>query len=226
MKRPSLKLLSKKNSGIIRPSDFKSKTIATTGAAGSVRDFEVQFYTMMQLLNLPNSRMQILPYDPTYKDFLEDKIDVTAAYLTGGVIRLKQQGYDLNIIWPGDYGVIAYSDTLVATDSFIHINPDLVLRFVRATLKGWSEAIGDPQAAVQATMKYARVQDIPLQTAMMDAQAPLIHTGEDNIGWMKQEDWRIMCQILLDQKSLSRPIDEKTVFTMDFLEHIYKGGAK
>lgn len=220
-RRSAVVYASREGSGIVGPGDFKGKKFAVRGSEGSVRDFELQFQALAKSQALPLSRMELLDYDPSYQGFLDGEVDVTAAYLTGGVIRMRQDGTALNIIWPGDYGVRFYSDVLVATRETASERPGLTERFLRATLKGWEEAIGDPQAAVQATLKYAKIPDPELQTAMMDAQAPLVHTGEDRIGWMKASDWMHMHDILVEQDICPALQDVNSVFTIDFLQKAY-----
>lgn len=70
-------------------------------------------------------------------------------------------------------------------------------------------------------MKYARESDAELQTKMMEASLPLIHTGKNQIGWMQTEIWASMQTVLVDQGILSAPIDIHQVYTLDFLETIY-----
>jgi NitT/TauT family transport system substrate-binding protein len=101
-------------------------------------------------------------------------------------------------------------------------NPDLVTRFLRATLRGWREAIGDPEAAVSATMTYALEADADLQTRMMEASVPLIHTGEDRIGWMQADVWQGMYDTLEEQGLLDGPFDLNSVYTMQFLDEVYR----
>ena len=145
------------DSGIVRPSDFIGKTVASGNASGAAREFELQFYALMKQLGIDISRVRITPYDPEYTAFSKGEIDVTPAFSTGGVIRMRQKGLKLNLIWPSDYGIQFYSDTLVTTDSLIEQHPDLVVRFLRATLKGWQDAVEDYPKAVDVTLKYARI---------------------------------------------------------------------
>lgn len=222
-RRSAVVYVSLADSNITRPTDLIGKRIAISAEVGSVRDFELQFHALMKKLDIPTSQMTLLPYDPQFGSLIKGDVDVSATYLTGGLIRLGQKGYKLNIIWPGDYGLKMYSDTLVTVEKLIQEKPDLVERFLRATMKGWRQAIGDPEEAVQDTLKYAKVADPELQKAMMDALVPLVHTGEDSIGWMKVEDWRQMHDILLQQGILPKALDVDSVFTMDFLEKINKG---
>ena len=214
------------DSGIIRPSDFPGKTVATAGTGGSNRDFDIQFQALIKKLKLNPSGIKIVPYDPEYGDFYKGKVDVTAAYLTAGVIKMRQKGYKLNIIWPGDYGVGFYSDTLVTNERVMIQRPELVTRFLRATLKGWQEAVGDPEAAAAISLKYSRNKDLKFQLAMMEALLPMVHTGEDQIGWMKPEIWQELYQTLLEQGILARNVDVEQAYTLRFLKEIYGGRSK
>jgi NitT/TauT family transport system substrate-binding protein len=225
-RRSAVVFVSMADSGILRPVDFLGKGAAVTGISGALRDFELEFYALMKKLGLDISRVKLETYDPEYTGFCKGDVDVTAAFYTGGVIRMRQKGYRLNLIWPGDYGVHFYSDTLIAAEETITRKPELVTRFLRATLKGWREAIGDPVTAVNATLKYARIPDPDFQKAMMEALLPLVHTGEDQIGWMKAEAWQEMHQIMLDQGLVPAPLELNKVYTMQFLQEVYGGKAK
>ena len=206
------------DSGIERPADFLGRTVAIAGADG-----ELQFEAMMNKLGLDIGQVDIVPYSYDYAPFYNGEVDITMAYATGGLIRMRQKGYQVNLIWPSDYGLHLYADTLITTDQLIAENPDLVTRFLRATLRGWREAIEDPEAAVAIILKYAKEADPELQTQMMEASVPLVHTGEDQIGWMRAEVWQGMHDILLEQGILDEPVDLDKVYRMQFLQKVYGG---
>jgi NitT/TauT family transport system substrate-binding protein len=206
------------DSGIERPSDFLGRTVAIAACDG-----ELQLEAMLKRLGLDINQVEIIPFSYDYDSFYNGEVDVTIGYATGGLIRIRQQGYQVNVIWPSDYVVHLYADTLITTDEMIAENPDLVTRLLRATLRGWREAIEDPEAAVEITLKYAREADAELQTQMMEASVPLVHTGEDQIGWMRGEVWQGMHDILLEQGLLDEPLDMDEVYTMEFLQKVYGG---
>jgi len=211
------------DSGIVRPSDFKGKTVALRYEQ---KDFELQFYAMMKRLGLAVSKVKIVPYDPAYTGFYNSKVEVTPCYSTGGLIKMRQQGLKPNLIWPSDYGIHFYSDTLATMDKLISEKPDLVTRFLRASLRGWRDAIEEYRQAVAVTLKYSQIKDAQLQNAMMEAMLPLVHTGEDQIGWMKPEVWQGMYHILLEQKLLAKSFDVSQAYTLRFLKEIYGGKGK
>jgi len=215
-RRNPLAFVALADSGIGRPADFLGRIAAIASSDG-----ELQFAAMMRRLGLDINQVRIVPYSYDYSPFCSGEVDITIGSATGGLIRLRQQGYQVNLIWPSDYGVHLYADTLMTTDQLIAENPDLVTRFLRATLRGWREAIEDPETAATITLKYAKEADAELQTQMMEASLPLIHTGKDHIGWMRAEVWQGMHDILLEQGILEGTLDVGDVYTMEFLESIY-----
>jgi NitT/TauT family transport system substrate-binding protein len=226
-RRSAVVFLAMTDSHITRPQDFLGKTVAAGGGEGGAnRDLEVQFLAMVKKLGLDIAKISVVPFDATCAAFIKGDVDVTPAFSTGNLIRLRQEGLKLNLIWPGDYGIHFYSDSLVTTDETIREQPELVTRFLRATVKGWQDAIRNYEEAVAMTLKYARVKDPHFQTAMMEALLPLVHTGEDQIGWMKPEVWQGMYDILLEQKILNAPFVVSQAYTMRFLEDIYGGVTK
>jgi len=224
-RRSALVFAARAESGIIRPHDFAGKTVAVAGHGG-IREFEIQLRAMMKKLKIDIMKTNIVPFDPKFEGFYSGKTDVIASYYTGGIIKIKKKGLKLNLIWPGDYGVNFYSDILVTTDKMISDQPDLVKRFMRATLKGWQDAVGDYRQAVIVTLKYAKDTDSETQTTMMEAMLPLVHTGEDQIGWMKPNIWHDMYATMLEQGLLEKPFDVDQAYNMMFIKEIYGGKAR
>ncbi len=166
---------------------------------------------------------KVSPGEYDMQGFFAGEVDVWTGYLTNEVITARQQGYELNVIYPDDYGIHVYGDTMMTTERMIEENPDLVERFLRAALRGWSYAIENPDEAVAITLKYEEELDEAQQRAMMEAQIPLIQTAEDEIGWMRADVWQGIYDILLEQGLVDEPFDVEDAYTMEFLEAIYGG---
>jgi NitT/TauT family transport system substrate-binding protein len=217
-RRNPLVFIAMAGSGIQRPQDILGHSIAIKGS-----DAEIQFQAMMHKLGLDVARVKTMPYEYENTAFYGGQADMTIGYATGSLIRIRQAGYDVNVIWPSDYGIHLYADMLFTTGQLNAENPDLVLRFLRATLRGWREAVGNPDLAVEMTMRYAREADWAMQMEMMAASVPLIHTGEGQIGRMRPEIWQGMYDTLLGQGVLDRALDVHEMYTTTFLDQIYGG---
>jgi len=146
---------------------------------------------------------------------------VWTVYLNAMVLELERAGYKLNLIYPDDYGVHFYADTIFTTDDLVAKNSDLVTRFLRATLKGWTYAVENPTTIGPMVLKYQPAADAALEDAKMIASLPLVNTGEDFIGWMKPETWTGMEKTLREQGVLTKPVDVMQAYTMQFVKEIY-----
>lgn len=222
-RRSPLVFIALSDSGIKQPSGFIGKSIAIGGAG---TDATLQLYALMKKLNLDAGQVKIVPYDYNYVTFIDGTVPLAYTYTTGGLIRILQKGCKVNQILPGEYGIHVFADTLFTTDSMIAENPDLVTRFLRASLQGWKDTVGNPAEAVKATMKYAKEKDELLQTKMLEASLPLVHTGEDQIGWMRTADWEDMLKMLLEQGLLDKPIDPGSACNLEFINKIYGGKTR
>jgi len=204
------------DSGIARPQDFVGKKIRSST-------------TVDQTLQAMMARVGIGPdqYQPVYLPsdvslFASGEAPVWAGFVNALALEVQRAGYQINFIYPDDYGIHFYGDVLITTDDLIAENPDLVRRFTRATLKGWTYAVEHPAEVGAMVVKYQPDGNADLETAKMVASLPLVNTGEDFIGWMKPEIWAGMERTLREQGVLTAPLDVTQVYTLRFVEEFYK----
>ena len=215
LRRSPAVLVTRADSGLTRPEDLIGQQVRMTSQIAP------SFHAMMARAGIPPERYTevLLPSDLTI--FAENQVPVWGVYFNSFAVAIQRAGYDLNFIFPGDYGVHFYGDTLFTTEDVLAKDPALVTRFLRATLGGWREAVGNAEASGALVAAYDGDADLELAGAKMEASVPLIHTGEDQIGWMRPERWRDMYDTLLQQGLLSAPFDVTDVYTMEHLQTIY-----
>ena len=63
-----------------------------------------------------------------------------------------------------------YADTIITTERMVEENPDLVERFLRATLNGWRYAIENSAEAVDITLQFDATLTRDRQMRMMEVQ--------------------------------------------------------
>jgi len=202
-------------SGITKPQDFVGKTIRVAPGLSPT------LHAMMAHIGVTRRQYSEIVTPSEIALFASGSPPVWSAYLNAFVTEVEQAGYKVNRIYPDNYGVHLYGNTLFARDDFIAANPDLVKRFLRATLKGWSYLIENPAEIGAMIIKYKPNANQPQEIAGMTASIPLINTGEDPIGWMNPDRWRGMGKILRQQGVLTKPLDITQVYTMQFLQEIY-----
>jgi len=215
LRRDPFVFFSLAESGITRPEDFVGKKILVRPRA------RPRLYTMLTQVGVtPDQLTEISTGD--FTALYTGDADVATGFVTDQVLQVQQAGREVNIIYLDDYGVHFYSDTLLATDTFLNTNPDVVTRFLRATFQGWRYAVENPTAAGALVLKYNPDADSDFEVLKMTASLPFVNTGEDYIGWMKPEIWESMAQTLRDQGILTTPLNVEDVYTMQFLQQIYQ----
>jgi NitT/TauT family transport system substrate-binding protein len=214
-RRSPIVFFSLADSGINRPQDFAGKKIR------SAITVDQTLRAMMTKVGIPPDQYEIVYLPSDVAQFASGEVPVWAAFVNVFALEVQRAGHEINIIYPDDYGIHFYGDVLITTDDLIAKNPELVQRFTRAALKGWTYAVENPEAIGAFIQKYNPDADADLETARMTASIPLANTGEDFIGWMKPETWEGMEQTLRGQGALTQPLDINEVYTQKFIKEIY-----
>ena len=203
------------DSGITGPEDFAGKVVQVSARSRPI------YYTILAHVGLPVDQT-VESRETGLSVFYDGEVDVGSGYITSQVLEVRRQGYELNVIFPDDYGVHMYDDTLFTTSDLIAADPDLVLRFVRATLRGWTYAVEHPAEVGEMVGQYKPQVDLDYENEVMAASLPYVNTGEDHIGWMRPEIWAEMAETFRAQEVLVEPLEVDSVYTMAFLEQIYQ----
>ena len=96
-----------------------------------------------------------------YVKLINNEVDLMPAYIANEPFLLKEKGYDVNIINPSNYGFDMYGDILFTSEDEAKNNPNRVVRFRDATLKGWKYALENKEEIIQLIhTKYANEKSI------------------------------------------------------------------
>lgn len=95
------------------------------------------------------------PYGFNAAPFLADKKSVQEGILTSEPYAIEQKGgFRPNVFLLADYGYDSYSTTIEARAETIEKKPDLVQRFVDASIIGWYNYLYGDNAAANAAIKH------------------------------------------------------------------------
>jgi NitT/TauT family transport system substrate-binding protein len=118
-----------------------------------------------------------------------------------------------------DFGANIVGMTIMTSGDTIKKNPDLVRRFVRASVKSWEESKKNPQAAVDAAMKAKPDlnRQSTLDQLMVDIDLLDSKNSKGRIGWGAQADWDQTLSILKNYRELATDKGWTTFHTNEFL---------
>jgi NitT/TauT family transport system substrate-binding protein len=97
---------------------------------------------------------QYKPYTFNPAPFLADKMSAQQGYLTSEPLQIeKQGGFKPKIFLLADEGYDPYSTTIEVKQDYLAANPDIVQRFVDASIIGWYNYLYGDNAAANALIK-------------------------------------------------------------------------
>ena len=178
---------------------------------------EPVYRALLKNAGVDSRELEEVPVTYDITPLLSKKIDVMPGYAIDQVITAEKQGYAVNLIWPSDYGINFYADTLFTTEEMIKNKPDLVRKVVKATIEGWEEALKNPEQAVTYTLQYSDKLTREHETKMMNASIPLVKPDNNPVGYMDRAVWVSMQDLLLKQGLMKQAVDIDKTFTTEFL---------
>ena len=113
------------------------------------KDGYVDFFQWMKA-NYPGFKdEQFKPYNFSSAPFIADKMSAQQGYVTSEPFEIKKQtGWEPKVFLLADNGYLPYSTAITAKASTIADKPDMVQRFVSASIEGWYNYLyGDNKAA-------------------------------------------------------------------------------
>ena len=163
-------------------------------------------------------------FDP--RILIERKVDILAVFKSNEPDTITKLGFEVDIWDPSDYDLPTLGLTYITTVDKIKEDPEILRRFLRATMKAVEFIQNNPEEALKIVMKYAPGEDIHHQRYMMmteleDGRSPL--TMINGFGSMTDRQWSDLYDQLLEFGTLTSQVDYKDAFVDDFIKSLYEG---
>ena len=167
------------------------------------------------------------PYNYNVAPFLADAKSLQQGYAVEEPITIaKQGGFKPDVYLLADHGFSTYSTTIEARTDTVKNKPDLVRRFVEASIIGWVNYLyGDRHAADALIMKDnpEMTEDLITQSLALMKQMGIVDSGDAQtlgIGAMKPERIKDFYDKMV-RAGLYKPgeVDLSKVATMQFVNH-------
>ncbi len=200
--------------------DFRGKTVTTwfTGA-------NYVLLGMLAQAGIKQADLTLQPQQVSMTPFIDGQSDVaTATVYNEYYTLLTRMGADkLRRFVPEDYGVTFPRDTVIASEATVKEKPELVRGFLRASIRGWREALRDPAAGVDAVMAVAPTLNRPAQEFMLAEAGKLMVAGQgakDGLLWIDRDALKSAHDFLLKYEVIKKPIDLAAAYDRSFIDAI------
>ena len=166
---------------------------------------------------------QIRPYAFSVAPFLADPKAIQQGYVTSEPFIIEKQGVQPVVMLLADAGYTSYGALIETSQKLAHDKPDVVQRFIDASIEGWYSYLdGDPTPG-NALIK----RDNPEMTDALIAygidkmkQYGVIDSGDakqNGFGAMSEARWRDFFETMAKAGLYPPEMDSKQAFTVQFV---------
>jgi NitT/TauT family transport system substrate-binding protein len=166
---------------------------------------------------------QIRPYGFSVAPFLADQTAVQQGYLTSEPFIIEKEGVKPVVLLLADAGYGSYGALIETSEKLVRDKPDLVQRFVDASIEGWASYLDGDPAPANTLIK----RDNPEMTDALLAYGRdkmkaygIVDSGEakqNGIGAMSEARWRDFFGTVTKAGLYPADMDLRKAFTLQFV---------
>ncbi len=206
--------ISKKEAEITRPKEMEGKTYCGWGS--DVEQAIVK--TMVKNDGGDPDKVKITTTSSADIKNTNSPCDVMWVFEGWDKIDMDNQGIDSNYMPFTDYDLDWYTPVLFTSRKLIKDNPELVQSFVSATIKGYEDAIADPEMAAKVLLKAAPELDEELVTKSQEFLSAN-YQDKDPFGYQEKAMWNNFGNWLKENKIISEDLAIDSLYTNQFVDN-------
>ena len=214
---PPFAVITLKKSGIARPEQLKGRKLSWFQTnvqaqvdpllkAGGLTRKDVEFVNVAR-----GSEVQMVA---------AGQVDAIYGFSYGQALTLEDKGFPVNVMAVRDYGLSNYGSVIYTSEQLLKTNPELVKRFLRATLKSHLWARERTQEAVAEVIKVSPDRELKLETRKLDIIYGLYKSPDyrERFGLMTDAKWKETIEVF--SESLPRKPTPQEIYTNKFVESL------
>jgi NitT/TauT family transport system substrate-binding protein len=167
-------IITRKGNGIDRPKDLEGRLIgAPTTTAGRTL---FPAFAKVNDIDLAKIRWQTIGIQLQDQQFAAGAFDAIASFSTTSLLNLKLLGVerkDLTVFNFFDHGLDLYGSSLLVRPDWAEAHPEIVRKFLRATVKGMNAMLANKADAIASLQKRDPLLDTKVELERLDLMIEL-----------------------------------------------------
>jgi ABC-type nitrate/sulfonate/bicarbonate transport system substrate-binding protein len=210
-------LMSLEDNPVLTMKDLEGKTVAVPTGEQELID------VLVQNAGGDPSKVKYVPVGTDPSILSSGQVDAYIGYGTSQGVALQEAGVPVHIVYFGDLGNPDYGNAIFAKKETIEKQHDVLVRWLRADIKGWQYAVDHPEEMAERVWELynketaAKLED---ETKSAIVQVPLITKGvADTHGlmWIDREHFETVGELYKEAGLIDGEIDYDEVFTQEIL---------
>jgi ABC-type nitrate/sulfonate/bicarbonate transport system substrate-binding protein len=218
-KNPYCLLSLKERTPITTVADLKGKSVGVSS------DNQVTFEGFLKANNLTTNDVNIVATQYSVAPLEAGKYDAQIAFTTNEVITVEQDGYTPVVLPFADNGLSFATNPYFVTADTLANKRDLLKALFAAEIRGWTDAVRDPQQAAQYTVDiFGKDQDLAVTEQKMEAQAAnalMVSADTNENGLLTMTD-SLISDTIASLKVMGTNVTAEGLFDFSVLKEIYQ----
>lgn len=195
------------------------------GATISVQSFQdTTFYSLLGAMGtagLAQNDADIQAHGPAgvWQLFVSGEVDAMSA-VPDWIVLAESQGVEVVRLSSTDV-FPSMAQAIIANDTAIEENPEVVGGVVRAILRGVEDIVADPEAAAADLIAYLQDNEFPVEPdsvlPILEAYAETVYAGQEVLGLADAERYETVQSFYLDAGIIRRETPIEDLFTNQFV---------
>jgi NitT/TauT family transport system substrate-binding protein len=206
-------IMVRKNSPVQSFADLHGRTVAIKPGS-TWFEYVVNRYQLNDVREIPATF--------SVANFISDPQYIQQAFASSEPFFAKQAGIETRILLTSDAGYNPYR-VMFTNQNFLRQHPDIVAKFVHASLKGWRDYLNDPSATHAFIIKLNPALNAEwMQFTWQTLRDGHFVAGDDpsgaQLGQMDPKRWATMYQQLSSLKVIEKSFDPTSAYTLQFVQ--------
>jgi NitT/TauT family transport system substrate-binding protein len=194
---------------INRLEDLKGKKLGVTFGGND----ETILRTLLAKGGITENDVTLFSVRYDYTPFYKQQVNFWPVYRNTQAIilhdKLQKEGEAVAFFNPAEFGVRFVANSVITSPRMMKDRPQIVKKFVRALLQGWTEAMDQTnhQKVLKTLQHFDKDTPLYILDKQLSATRKLIQpTPGFTIGTIDVEAWKQTEKIMLDQNQISAPV--------------------
>jgi ABC-type nitrate/sulfonate/bicarbonate transport system substrate-binding protein len=213
----------KKGSGIARPKDFEGRKVGIKATPWT------EYLVMLGYDKADRSKIKEVPVGFSSVELKDGLVDVLPVFTGNEPWVLKNQlATEIDLLLPEQFGYPPIGTSHVVNANYAKADPNTILGFLKATLKGAEFMVANKAQAIQIAVQYAgpgktrEQHDFQYDITARDMQSGIAATK--GIGYVTAAQWQAQLDLLADQKLITKKPKVEEILDTTFVEKALKDG--
>jgi NitT/TauT family transport system substrate-binding protein len=167
--KPPFAVVGRKSQGVEAPEDLEGRVLGAPPPDGAWAQFPI--FAAENDLDMEAITVEPVGF-PTREPMLaEGEVDAVTGFSFSSYLNLVRLGVpedDISTILMADHGVALYGNAVIVNTDFAEANPEAVSGFLSAVAQGWTDAIADPEAAIESLVERNPAADAALEERRLE----------------------------------------------------------